>query len=121
LLAEMDICASDFSFQSAVVAVETEISGDSSSVDAREICSNTRMEIETTYEKAEDERNMRTWLDQYKLPQSTADILLEQGARCIEDIILIVQEGPELLEDIPPLDRLKLKKAVAAATAMDQS
>lgn len=79
------------------------------------------MEVETSYGKPEDERDMRTWLDNHHLPQSTANILFEQGARCVEDVFSLVQEYPELLDDIPipPLDRMKIKKAVAVALTED--
>lgn len=74
------------------------------------------MEIETSYGKPEDERDMRAWLDAHRLPQTTADILLSLGARCIADVCLLVLECEELLVDVPPLDRVKLKKVVVAAS-----
>ena len=73
------------------------------------------MEIETSYGKPEDERDMRIWLDNHHLPQTTADAMLELGARCIEDVCMLVQEDPKLLGYLPVLDQMKLRKAVAAA------
>jgi len=74
------------------------------------------MEIEMSYGKPDAVWDMRTWLDAHKLPQTTADTLLEQGARCIGDVVMLVQECPELLVSLPALDQVKLKKAVVAAT-----
>lgn len=47
------------------------------------------------------------------------DFLLEAGARCISDVYTLVQECPEVLEEIKTLDRFKLRKAVTTV-AKDQ-
>ena len=70
------------------------------------------LHVETSYGKREDEKQMRGWLDMHLLPQSTGDFLLQQGARCISDVFMLIEECPEILEELPKLDRLKLRKAV---------
>lgn len=81
---------------------------------------NTRVEaslmvVENNYGKPEAERDMRVWLDCQRLPQSTADILLKNGARCIDDVLQLIRACPEFLEGLPTLDRMKLDKAVATS------
>lgn len=143
-MAEMEISDEELSFQSAVYSVETEhvtergstsfdlVGGESdgaraaSSFDhgaAADDGNGGNMDTETTYGTAEDEREMRRWLDEHRLPQTMADILRQLGARDVADIIYLVETCPDLLADIPPLDRVKLTKAAraAAAASMDQS
>ncbi len=67
------------------------------------------------YGEADDERNLRRWLNDHRLPQSVGDKLVEVGARDIEDVALIMDQGKEYLKDIKPLDLIKLKKALEAS------
>ena len=69
------------------------------------------------YGKPEDEIAMREWLDSNRLPQTTGNYLLQQGARCVQDVYLLLQECPDGLRHLPPLDLIKLKKAFGS-TAM---
>lgn len=74
------------------------------------------MVLDTCYGKPEDELDMRAWLDTHRLPQSTADVLLKNGARCIEDVRELARSFPELLqEELPVLDHKKLMRAVATS------
>jgi hypothetical protein len=68
--------------------------------------------VEVTYGTHEEAIIMRKWLDEHSLPQTVGDALVELGARCVDDIRMLVKEGPELLSGLAPLDCLKLKKAV---------
>jgi hypothetical protein len=74
---------------------------------------NVRMSsVEVRYGTREEEIIMRKWLDEHSLPQTVGDALAELGARCVNDIRILIQECPEHLSALAPLDRLKLKKAV---------
>jgi hypothetical protein len=66
------------------------------------------------YGSVDEERAMRLWLDDNRLPQTVGDELLESGARDIDDIVELVVFCPEILASmkIKPLDRVKLQKAV---------
>jgi len=64
------------------------------------------------YEEAEDERHLRKWLNDHRLPQSVADKLVEVGARDVEDVAMIIGQCKECLQDLKPLDLHKLKKAL---------
>eukprot|EP00977_Amphora_coffeiformis_P008287 scaffold1872_cov262-Amphora_coffeaeformis.AAC.19 len=68
------------------------------------------------YGTPQDEIAMRAWLDSHLLPQTTADYLLRQGARCVEDVRLLLQECPDRILHLPPLDVIKLKKACTQIT-----
>jgi len=70
------------------------------------------------YGEAEDERQLRRWLNDHKLPQSVGDKLVEVGARNIDDVGMIMDQGKEYLKNIKPLDLIKLKKALE--TSKDQ-
>lgn len=70
--------------------------------------------VEITYGARDEEIRMGKWLNVHLLPQTVADALLELGARCIEDVKMLVQECPDLLSQFAPLDRVKLKKAAGA-------
>jgi hypothetical protein len=68
--------------------------------------------VEVTYGTHEEDILMRKWLDEHKLPPTVGYALAELGARCVNDIRMLIQECPELLSGLAPLDCVKLKKAV---------
>jgi hypothetical protein len=68
--------------------------------------------VEVTYGTHEEDVEMRKWLDEHSLPQTVGDALVKVGARCVKDIRILIQECPELLSGLAPLDLVKLKKAV---------
>jgi hypothetical protein len=68
--------------------------------------------VEVTYGTHEEGIIMRKWLDEHSLPQSVGDAMVVLGARCVNDIVMLIQECPELLSGLAPLDLVKLKKAV---------
>ena len=59
---------------------------------------------------------MREWLNDNKLPGSLCDKLVSIGARCIDDVSMVMESCPEELGDIAPLDKVKLEKAVSNIT-----
>jgi hypothetical protein len=59
---------------------------------------------------------MRKWLDEHSLPHTVGDALVELDARSVDDVRLVIQECPELVSAIAPLDRVKLQKAVKMQT-----
>lgn len=65
------------------------------------------------YGRTDSEIELRRWLNDHRLPQSTGDFLAEMGVRDIDDVCLFLDEcDPEDLRDIPRLDLIKLKRAV---------
>jgi hypothetical protein len=69
------------------------------------------------YGSADDESKLRLWLNEHKLPQLVADELIRIGARQVDDVALIWDDcQEELSKNLKPLDRVKLKKAIEAAT-----
>jgi hypothetical protein len=89
---------------------DSETSGELVANQLRNRTETTNMEV--TYGTHEEDILMRKWLDEHKLLQAVGDTLVELGAHCINDIRMLVQECPELLSGLAPLDRVKLKKAV---------
>jgi hypothetical protein len=68
-------------------------------------------QVTVTYGTAEKGMVMRKWLDDHALPQSVGDVLAEVGARCVDDVRMVILECPELVSGLAPLDRVKLQKA----------
>ena len=64
------------------------------------------------YGTGDNEKEMRRWLNDNRLPQSVGDLMVDLGAREIGDIPLIMSEFESDLQVLKPLDAIKLKKAV---------
>jgi hypothetical protein len=72
--------------------------------------------VEVTYRTPEEGMDMRKWHDEHSLPHTVGDALVELGARCVDDVKMVIQECPELVSGVAPLDRVKLEKAVKMQT-----
>jgi hypothetical protein len=70
------------------------------------------VEVTVTYGTPEEGIGMRKWLDDHALPQSVGDALVQVGARCVDDVRIVILDCPELVSGLAPLDRFKLQKAV---------
>jgi hypothetical protein len=68
--------------------------------------------VEVTHATHEEDILMQKWLDEHSLHQTVGDALAKLGARCVDDIKMLVQECPELSSRLAPLDLVKLEKAV---------
>lgn len=64
------------------------------------------------YGSLHDEVHMRRWLNSQQLPQSVGDVLLELGARSVDDVSLLVKSQPTSLNKLAVLDLVKLHRAV---------
>jgi len=64
------------------------------------------------YGESDEERKLRRWLNDHRLPQSVGDKLVEVGARDVKDVAMIMDQCKEYLQGLKRLDLIKLKKAL---------
>jgi hypothetical protein len=66
------------------------------------------------YGSISDQEHLRNWLQGCMLPDEVADDLLKLGVRNINDVKALAESCPEAFEQFALLDKIKLRKAVAA-------
>jgi hypothetical protein len=94
-----------------LAAVDSSLLAEDSSRRERKKGKNNR---EFEYGSISDQERLRNWLQGCMLPDEVADKLLQLGVRNINDVKALAEECPEAFEEFALLDKIKLRKAVAA-------
>ena len=64
-----------------------------------------------------DERRLRQWLDENRLPQSLMKELNRLGARNVDDVLMLARSDHVGEMNLKPLDLIKLRGAVKQYTS----